>query len=147
MSKTVLVVDDEADIRQTIKTILVQEGYRVITAVNGDDCLAKLKKEKPDLILMDIMMPGTPAREVVRKIKTIKIAYLSVVRTSEAEKEELLGQKNIVDFIQKPFDIKDFIKREKPDVVGIAAITFTLLDSLYAAEMVKEVEEKGGVIV
>ena len=117
MSKTVLVVDDEADIRQTIKTILVQEGYRVITAVNGDDCLAKLKKEKPDLILMDIMMPGTPAREVVRKIKTIKIAYLSVVRTSEAEKEELLGQKNIVDFIQKPFDIKDFIKRVKK-IVG-----------------------------
>ena len=66
---------------------------------------------------MDIMMPGTPVREVIKKIKSTKIAYLSVVRTSEAEKEELVGQKNIVDFIQKPFDIKDLIKRVKK-IVG-----------------------------
>ncbi len=57
------------------------------------------------------MMPGTPVREVVPKIKGIKIAYLSVVRTSEAEKEDLMKSKNIVDFIQKPFDINDLLKR------------------------------------
>jgi len=113
MKKTILVVDDESDIRTTVKTILEKEGYNGITAVNGDDALDKLKKEKPALILLDIMMPGTPVREVVKKIKNVKIVYLSVVRTSEAEKEELLGQKNIVDFIQKPFDVKDLIKRVK----------------------------------
>lgn len=115
--KTIMIVDDEADIRSSVKTILKKEGYNVITAVNGDDCLSKLKKEKPDLILMDIMMPGTPVKEVVKQIKKTKIAYLSVVRTSEAEKEELLGQKNIVDFIQKPFDIKNLVKRIK-EIVG-----------------------------
>ncbi len=112
-----MVVDDEADIRDTVKVILEKEGYQVVLAVSGDDCLQKLTSTKPALILMDIMMPGTPTKDVVKKIKTTKIAYLSVVRTSEAEKEELLGQKNIVDFIQKPFDIKDLIKRVKK-IVG-----------------------------
>jgi two-component system alkaline phosphatase synthesis response regulator PhoP len=109
--KKIMVVDDEPDIRASVKTILKKKGYKVVTAISGDDCLKQLKKEKPDLILMDIMMPGTPTREVVKKIKDIKISFLSVVRTSEAEKEELMKQSNIVDFIQKPFDIDELIKR------------------------------------
>src|SRR3989344_7014372 len=107
MAKTIMVVDDEPDIRETVKTVLEKNGYRVVTAVNGDDCLKKLPKQKVDLILMDIMMPGTPVGKVVEKIKNTKIAYLSVVRTSEAEKEDLLKSNNIVGFIQKPFDIND----------------------------------------
>ena len=114
MAKTIMVVDDEPDNITTVQTVLEANKYRVISAVNGDDCLNKIKKgEKPDLILMDIMMPGTPVREVVKKIKNIKIAFLSVVRTSEAEKEELLGQKNIVGFIQKPFDINELLEKVK----------------------------------
>ncbi len=113
MAKKIMVVDDEPDVRATVKTVLEKNGYNIITAVSGDDCLKKLKKEKPDLILMDIMMPGTPVREVIPKIKGIKIAYLSVVRTSEAEKEDLMKSDNIVDFIQKPFDINDLLKRVK----------------------------------
>jgi DNA-binding response OmpR family regulator len=112
MPKTIMVVDDEPDIRATVKTVLEKNGFKVITAVNGDDCLDKLKKEKPDLILLDIMMPGTPVKEIVPKIKG-KIAYLTVVRVTEAEKEQLLKNKNIVDFIQKPFDINDLVKRVK----------------------------------
>jgi CheY-like chemotaxis protein len=111
--KTIMVVDDEPDIRGTVKTILEKEGYKIITAVNGDDCLVKLKKAKPDLILMDIMMPGTPVKEVIGRIKDVKIAFLSVVRTSEAERENLLRAKNIVSFIQKPFNIKDLVKEVK----------------------------------
>jgi len=117
MSKTIMVVDDEEDIRSTVKTILEKEGYNVITAIDGDDCLKKMTEHKVDLILMDIMMPGTPVREVVKKIKGTKISYLSVVRTSEAEKEDLMKSKNIVDFIQKPFDINELAKRVKK-IVG-----------------------------
>lgn len=112
LGKTVMVVDDEQDIRETVQAVLENNGYKVILAVNGDDCLEKLKKTTPDLVLLDIMMPGTPVKEIVPKIKT-KIAYLSVVRTSEAEKEELIKSKNIVDFIQKPFDINDLLRRVK----------------------------------
>jgi two-component system alkaline phosphatase synthesis response regulator PhoP len=112
MAKKIMIVDDEADIRTTVKQVLEKAGYGVTQAVNADDCLKKVNAgEKPDLILMDIMMPGTPVREVIPKLGKIKIAYLSVVRTSEAEKEDLMKSKNIVDFIQKPFDINELLKR------------------------------------
>jgi len=115
--KKILVIDDEEDIRNTVKTVLEKNGYNVVTAVDGDDGLKKAKAENPDLILTDIMMPGTPVREIVPKLKGFKVVYLSVVRTSEAEKEDLMKSQNIVDFIQKPFDIKDLVKRVKK-IVG-----------------------------
>ena len=115
--KTIMVVDDEEDIRTTVKTVLEKEGYNVVTAINGDDALKKVAVAKPALILLDIMMPGTPVKEIVPKLGSVKVAYLSVVRTSEAEKEDLMKSKNIVDFIQKPFDIKDLVARVKK-IVG-----------------------------
>jgi len=111
MAKIIMVVDDEPDNRSTVKTVLEKNGYQVITAINADDALKKVKKSKPDLILMDIMMPGTPVREIVPKLAPIKILYLSVVRTSEAEREDLMKSKNIVGFVQKPFDIDDLVKQ------------------------------------
>ncbi|NPE26471.1 response regulator [Methanococcoides sp. SA1] len=111
--KKILVVDDEGDIRTTVKAILEKEGYDVSTAVSGDDALKKVKTVKPNLILLDIMMPGTPVRDIVPKLAPTKVAYLSVVRTSEAEKESLMKSKNIVDFIQKPFDVEELIRRVK----------------------------------
>src|SRR3989338_1105181 len=111
--KTILVVDDEQDIRDTVKTILDKNGYRVLLAVDGDDCLKKLKNSKVDLILLDIMMPGTPVKVILKKIKNIPVIFLTVVRTSEVEKESMLDNKNILGFIQKPFDIKELIKEVK----------------------------------
>jgi DNA-binding response OmpR family regulator len=109
--KVIMVVDDEDDIRLTVKTVLENNGFKVLTAINGDDCLEKLKKNTPDLILMDIMMPGTPVKKVIPKIKGVKIAYLSVVRLSEAEREDLLKEGNVVDFLQKPFDINELVTK------------------------------------
>ena len=111
MAKTIMVVDDEPDIRASVKTILKKKGYKVVTAISGDDCLKQLKKEKPDLILMDIMMPGTPLRDIINKIKNINIMFLTVVRASEAEKEEIMKNKSIVGYIQKPFDINELLKK------------------------------------
>ncbi|MEK6960444.1 MAG: response regulator [Nanoarchaeota archaeon] len=110
--KTIMVVDDEADIRDTVEEVLKKNGYDVITAVSADDCLNKLKSATPDLILLDIMMPGTPVRIAAPKMKA-KIAFLSVVRVSEAEKEDLLKSKNVVGFVQKPFDIDELLKKVK----------------------------------
>ncbi len=108
-----MIVDDEADNRATVKSILESNGYTVVLAINADDALKKWTTKKPDLILMDIMMPGTPVRDIVPKLKGTKIAYLSVVRTSEAEKEDLMKSSNIVDFIQKPFDIDKLVSKVK----------------------------------
>ena len=113
MVKTIMVVDDEEDNRTTVKEVLEKNGYEVITANTADDCLKKLKQTKPSLILMDIMMPGTPVKEAIKLIKGTKIAYLSVVRMGEAQKEELLKSSNIVAFIQKPFDIDELVKKVK----------------------------------
>ena len=111
MPKTILVVDDEPDIRQSVKQILQVNGYIVVTAVDGDDCLQKLKELTPDLILLDIMMPGTPVGDVVKQIKDVKIAFMSVVRISDARKRGLCTQDNIVDFFQKPFNVSDLVDR------------------------------------
>lgn len=113
MPKTILIVDDEKDIRDSVRTILIANGYKVATAVDGDDCLQKVRDIKPDLILLDIMMPGTPVDEIIKQIKDIKIAYMSVVRISDARKRGLCSQSNIVDFFQKPFNVSDLINRVK----------------------------------
>lgn len=118
MQKTILLVDDESDIRFTVKEILQKNGYNVYLAVNGDDCLEKIGIVKPDLVIMDIMMPGTPVRDIVSKLGKTKVVYFSVVRIGEAEREELLKTKNIVDFIQKPFEINDFLSRIKKAAGG-----------------------------
>jgi len=111
MVKTILVVDDEPDIRESVKMVLEKNGYKVITAEDGDECLNIIQQTKPDLILLDIMMPGTPVIKVVKQISDIKIAFMSVVRISEARKMGLTEQENIVDFFQKPFNVTDLIDR------------------------------------
>jgi CheY-like chemotaxis protein len=118
-----MIVDDEPDIVESAKVILEREGYRTISAINADECLEKLKKVTPDLILLDIMMPGMAVKEMLKRIKenkkwrNIKIIYLTVVRMAEAEKADLLKEVNIVDFIEKPFDINDLVRRVKKSTV------------------------------
>jgi len=109
--KTILVVDDEADIRDSIKSILEKQGYKVEMAANGEECLKKVEKTTPDLILLDIMMPGTPVDKVVKQIENIKIAYMSVLGMAEARSKGLCKQDNISDYFQKPFDANDLINR------------------------------------
>jgi len=113
MAETIMVVDDDPDMRTTTAKILEKEGYTVVLATSAKEALEKLKTVKPALILFDIMMPGMPVKEVVKQITDVKISFLSTVKMSDAEKEELLKQPNIVDFIQKPFDINDLIARVK----------------------------------
>ena len=111
MQKTILIVDDEEDVRESVKTILTANGYKVETAIDGDDCLKKIQEITPDLILLDIMMPGKPIVEVIKEIQNIKIAFMSVVRISDARKRGLCSQSNIVDFFQKPFNVSDLVDR------------------------------------
>jgi DNA-binding response OmpR family regulator len=111
MKETIMVVDDEPDIRDSVKKILEIEDYKVITVEDGDECLEKLRQTKPDLILLDIMIPGTPVGKIVKQIKDIKIAFMSVVRISDARRQGLCAQENVVDFFQKPFNVSDLIDR------------------------------------
>jgi len=113
-----MVVDDEEVIRLTVESVLKDEKFKVISAVNGQDCLDKLKKSKPDLILLDIMMPGLTSKEILtairkdKKTAKIKIIFLTAVRFAEiTQKDLVIG--NVVDFVEKPFNNENLIRRIK----------------------------------
>jgi CheY-like chemotaxis protein len=118
MKKKIMIVDDEENLVELVKAIFESEGYEVIPAYSGKECLEKLEKVKPDLILMDMMMPGMTGKETTKKIrenpktKNLKIAFLTVVRLSEIGMEEL-KKLNVLDFITKPFDNQDLVRRVK----------------------------------
>ncbi|MEM5879073.1 MAG: response regulator [Candidatus Aenigmatarchaeota archaeon] len=116
--KKIMIVDDEENLVELVKAIFEQEGYEVIPAYSGRECLEKLEKVKPDLILMDMMMPGMTGKEATKKIrenpktKDLKVVFLTVVRVSELGMEEL-RKLGVLDLITKPFDNEDLVKRVK----------------------------------
>jgi CheY-like chemotaxis protein len=116
--KVVMVVDDEETLVTLVSAILSNEGYEVISASSGQECLDKLKKTKPDLIVLDMMMPGMSGREVCEKIrgdnnlKSIKIIFLTVAKFSEVGKDTL-KRMGVLDYINKPFENEDLVRRIK----------------------------------
>lgn len=118
MPKTIMIVDDELHMVELEKAILEADGFKTITALNGDEALKLLEKNKPDLILLDMMMPGMSGREVCEKIrknpktKNLKIIFVTVARFSEVGKD-LLKNMNVSDYITKPFDNDDLVARVK----------------------------------
>jgi len=118
--KKVMVVDDNEDIVETIKMILKKEGYETASASSGNEMLNTITNIQPDLVLLDIMMPGLTTREILEALKTrkiqIKIIFCTVVRFSEEEKNTLLKEFGIVDYITKPFDITNLVERIKKQI-------------------------------
>ena len=109
-----MVVDDEPLIVKVVKDIFKEEGYKVITALSGQECLEKLKNSSVDLILLDIMMPGMDGWDTCAKIKSVKktekipIVFLTA-KTDPVSKS--MGRLASADYITKPFDMKDLKKR------------------------------------
>jgi two-component system nitrogen regulation response regulator NtrX len=69
MRKTILIVDDEASIRQSLGAILADEGYEILTAMSGEDALKVIEEELPNLVLLDIWLPGMDGIETLKAIK------------------------------------------------------------------------------
>ncbi|MEM0466639.1 MAG: response regulator [Candidatus Thermoplasmatota archaeon] len=108
MTKTILIVDDEEDIRTSVGQLFEVSGYQVITAHNGLECLEKLERTIPDLIILDIMMPGMNGWDVAARIKEnqrwkqIPIVFL----TAKGDEMSIgMGHLAAVEYITKPFDI------------------------------------------
>jgi len=113
--KKIMVVDDDPHICKAIKLALESEGFVVETAQSWPECSSKLKKGKPDLILLDILMPGTSGILILRSIRKtypdVKVAMLTVVnKDSFAKQAKELGAS---DYIVKPFDNEELIRRVK----------------------------------
>jgi CheY-like chemotaxis protein len=118
-AKKILVVDDEQDTLISMKMLLENSGYVVNTVVSGKDALNLLKKEKFDLVLLDVMMPEMSGREVLEKIradsklKNQKVAFLTAIQLG-LEGQSLVKKLKAVDYFQKPIvDINDFKMRVK----------------------------------
>ncbi|MEF8848966.1 MAG: response regulator [Candidatus Thermoplasmatota archaeon] len=107
----IMVVDDEKDIREMIELMMQKEGFETEVAENGDDFLKKIDKFKPDLVTLDVMMPGPRTKDILVRLNdkesNPKIILLSVIRFSEEEKQNILGKSNVVDYVTKPFDVED----------------------------------------
>ncbi len=119
MVKKILIVDDEKDIASSVKLLVDKLGYESKTVNDGESALEILKKEKFDLVLLDILMPEMSGREVLEKIRTVpkiknqKVAFLSVVFLGQIGSKQLKKLKPVA-YFQKPIiDIFDFKKRLK----------------------------------
>src|SRR3989344_8693895 len=113
MKKTILVTDDNVDTVDLIETILKDEGYNVLKAYSGEECLRKLAKNKVDLVSLDIMMPGLSGWDVYARIQKkfpkLPVIFLSALDVSEKRRKELMKE-GIIGYIVKPFRAEDLIE-------------------------------------
>ncbi len=107
----VLIVDDDPDVRSMVQTIMNIEGYETQLAVDGQDFLDKVSPFNPDVVTLDVMMPGLNTWEILSYLHEMqvnpKVILLTIVRYSNSERQKLFEMGNVVEYIQKPFDIDD----------------------------------------
>ena len=107
--KKILIIDDDVYIGDMLEEILTKEGYAVARAYSGTEALLCISGEKPDLVLLDLMLPGLRGEEVLPQIKGIPVIVVSA-RTGTEEKVDLL-MGGAADYITKPFDTKELLAR------------------------------------
>src|SRR5215813_4792544 len=110
----ILVVDDEPGIRRYLQTVLELDSYRVSTAYDGEEALSKIQREQPDVVLLDMVMPGPDGLETLRRIRearpTTKVVMLSCVR--DTRKVAMAMRLGAHDYLSKPVQ-----KEEMDDVL------------------------------
>jgi DNA-binding response OmpR family regulator len=112
MARTVLVVDDSESLRTMVKSYLAQEGFRVVTAVNGRDALFAARDEKPDLILLDIMMPELGGYEFMRIYSKEADTPIILLTARLEENDKVLGlELGADDYVTKPFSPRELTAR------------------------------------
>lgn len=107
--KTILIIDDDLHIGNMLEEILGKDGYHVLRAYSGTEALLVLSKETPDLILLDLMLPGLQGEEVLPQIKDIPVIVMSA-KTDVDHKVQLLLE-GAVDYVTKPFHVKELLAR------------------------------------
>lgn len=119
MKKKILVVDNEKDTCNTLGEILAEEGYQTFSALSGRSALSKVKKQKPDVVLLDIKMPRMDGVEVLRKIKKIdeNIAVVMITAYGALDTAREAMRLGAFDYVTKPFDM-NLIKAVIRDAVA-----------------------------
>ena len=115
MSKRILVVEDQEDNRQILRDLLTSVGYEVIQAENGEEALATAARERPDLILMDIQLPGIDGLALTRRLKsdpaTRSIPIVAFTAYAMKGDEHRMRDAGCDGYISKPIDVATFASR------------------------------------
>jgi len=136
MSKTILVVDDEERLTSLVKAYLMQEGFRVVTARNGREALFIARQEKPDLIVLDLMMPEMDGYEFMRLHRKERETPIILLTARVEDSDKVLGlELGADDYVTKPFSPRELTARVRavlrragqaapePDLLRAADIT------------------------
>lgn len=107
--KKILVVDDDKDIAEVVKMILISHGFDVLTHNTGFNVPDIVKEYKPDLILLDIRLPGKLGTEICKELKEVSKYPPILLFSAHAKEGESFSICNADGFIQKPFDVKKLI--------------------------------------
>ncbi|WP_446899439.1 response regulator [Clostridium sp. LBM24168] len=115
--KTILIVDDEEHICELIKFNLEKNGYKTIISTNGIDALKKIRREMPELILLDVMLSGMDGYDVckeIRKDSSISSIPIIMITAKSEEFDKVLGlELGADDYITKPFSVRELVARVK----------------------------------
>ena len=117
MAKKILVVDDEKPISDIVKFNLSKEGYDVVTAYDGEEALAKVNEENPDLILLDLMLPKIDGLEVARQVRKDHDTPIIMLTAKDSEIDKVLGlEMGADDYVTKPFSNRELVARVKANL-------------------------------
>ena len=115
--KKILIVDDEVDLVETVRFPLEMEGFNVLVSYNGEDALNKARKESPDLIILDLMLPKLDGYKVCRLLKfdeKYKHIPILMLTAKTQEKDKILGMETGADeYITKPFEMDYLMEKVK----------------------------------
>ena len=120
---TILVVDDEREIVRALQRSLTAHDYKVYTAASGEEAITLVSQYRPDLLLLDLMLPGMSGLEVCRQIRADSVLPIIVLSVKEAEHDKVealdLGAD---DYIQKPFGINEVLARVRVALRHVAQV-------------------------
>lgn len=112
MTQTIMVVDDQSSVRQLIQEYLSEQGFRVLTATDGQNALYMARTEKPDLILLDIMMPKMDGYQFLQQHRKERQTPVIIITAREEETDAVLGlDLGADDYVVKPFRMRELTAR------------------------------------
>ena len=117
MDNLILIVDDEKPIADILKVNLTKNGYRVTEAYDGDEAIKKALNDDPDLVLLDVMLPGQDGFTVLNKIREKSSVPVIMLTARDEEVDKILGlELGADDYITKPFSLRELMARVKANL-------------------------------
>ena len=112
MTNTILVVDDQSSVRQLLQEYLTEQGFRVLTATDGQNAIYMARHDPPDLILLDIMMPKMDGYQFLRQFRQERKTPVIIITAREEETDAVLGlELGADDYVVKPFRMRELVAR------------------------------------